>query len=233
MQSRQAGPAGRWRGEPRRRLPVQSSRQFQRLGLRLGGPGCWPGPGPSTWICLKTATISGVTVLTNAKGFTRTGLPPTRPPGPHVTGPVPPALPHRPAGRREGAARATSPFHNVVARSSVARAAHPPPSRGPRPDASRESLSRHGPGNGRGQHRPARRAGQPRHGTSGPGAGPGADPTPDHEALTLRPPALAKSPFTSALPDVHGCLLTRWTLVRHGRRCAAQVLATDCNGSAG
>jgi len=115
MQSRQAGPAGRWRGEPRRRLPVQSSRQFQRLGLRLGGPGCWPRPGPSTWICLKTATISGVTVLTNAKGFTRTGLPPTRPPGPHVTGPVPPALPHRPAGRREGAARATSPHHNVVA----------------------------------------------------------------------------------------------------------------------
>ena len=43
---------------------------------------------------------------------------------------VPLALPHRPAGRREGAARATSPFHNVVARSSVARAAHPPPAGG-------------------------------------------------------------------------------------------------------
>jgi hypothetical protein len=39
MQSRQAGRAGRWRVEPRRRLPVQSSRQLQRLGLRLGGAG--------------------------------------------------------------------------------------------------------------------------------------------------------------------------------------------------
>ena len=39
MQSRQAWPAGRWRGEPWRRLLVQSSRQLQRLGLRLGGAG--------------------------------------------------------------------------------------------------------------------------------------------------------------------------------------------------
>jgi predicted lipoprotein with Yx(FWY)xxD motif len=39
MQSRQAGPAGRWRGQPRRRLPVRSPGQFRRLGLRLAGAG--------------------------------------------------------------------------------------------------------------------------------------------------------------------------------------------------
>jgi predicted lipoprotein with Yx(FWY)xxD motif len=39
MRSRQAGPAGRWRREPRGRLPVRSSRRLQRLGLRLAGAG--------------------------------------------------------------------------------------------------------------------------------------------------------------------------------------------------
>jgi predicted lipoprotein with Yx(FWY)xxD motif len=39
MQSRQAGPAGRRRSEPRRRLPAQSSRRLWRLGLRLAGAG--------------------------------------------------------------------------------------------------------------------------------------------------------------------------------------------------
>jgi predicted lipoprotein with Yx(FWY)xxD motif len=39
MRSRQAGPTSRWRREPRGRLPVRSSRQLQRLGLRLAGAG--------------------------------------------------------------------------------------------------------------------------------------------------------------------------------------------------
>jgi predicted lipoprotein with Yx(FWY)xxD motif len=39
MQSRQAGPAGRWRGQPRGWLPVRSPGQFRRLGLRLAGAG--------------------------------------------------------------------------------------------------------------------------------------------------------------------------------------------------
>jgi predicted lipoprotein with Yx(FWY)xxD motif len=39
MQSRQARPAGRWHREPRGRLPVRSSRQLRRLGLRLAGAG--------------------------------------------------------------------------------------------------------------------------------------------------------------------------------------------------
>src|SRR5215831_2214395 len=39
MQSRQASPAGRWRGEPHRRLPAQPSRWLWRLGLRLAGAG--------------------------------------------------------------------------------------------------------------------------------------------------------------------------------------------------
>ena len=39
MQSRQARPAGRWRGQPRGRLPVRSPGQFRRLGLRLAGAG--------------------------------------------------------------------------------------------------------------------------------------------------------------------------------------------------
>jgi predicted lipoprotein with Yx(FWY)xxD motif len=39
MQSRQAGPAGRWRGQPRGRLPVRSPGQLRRLGLRLAGAG--------------------------------------------------------------------------------------------------------------------------------------------------------------------------------------------------
>jgi hypothetical protein len=45
MRSRQAGPAGRWRGEPRRRLPVRSPRQLWRLGLRLAGAGLLAGTG--------------------------------------------------------------------------------------------------------------------------------------------------------------------------------------------
>ena len=39
MQSRQAGPAGRSRGEPHRRLPARPSRRLWWLGLRLGGAG--------------------------------------------------------------------------------------------------------------------------------------------------------------------------------------------------
>src|SRR5215468_5972185 len=39
MQSRQVRPAGRWRGEPRRRRPAWPSRRHQRLGLRLAGAG--------------------------------------------------------------------------------------------------------------------------------------------------------------------------------------------------
>jgi len=50
MQSRHAGAAGR-REEPRRRLPAQSSRQLQRLGLRLAGAGSLAATGAIHWIC--------------------------------------------------------------------------------------------------------------------------------------------------------------------------------------
>jgi predicted lipoprotein with Yx(FWY)xxD motif len=39
MRSRQTRPTGRWHREPRGRLPVRSSRQLRRLGLRLAGAG--------------------------------------------------------------------------------------------------------------------------------------------------------------------------------------------------
>src|SRR5215468_302830 len=39
MQSRQVRPAGRWRGEPRRRRPAWPSHRLWRLGLRMAGAG--------------------------------------------------------------------------------------------------------------------------------------------------------------------------------------------------
>src|SRR5262245_32932169 len=39
MQSRQVRPAGRWRGEPRRRRPAWPSHRLWRLGLRVAGAG--------------------------------------------------------------------------------------------------------------------------------------------------------------------------------------------------
>ena len=106
----------------------------------------------------------------------------------------------------EGAARATSPLYRTVTPlQHVARAAHPPPCRGPRSDGQpRVCTLTAWPGGTvaaiTGQRAapadPARDEGRP-------GPGPGASPIPDHGVSTLRPSAPAKSPFTSALPDVH------------------------------
>jgi len=90
---------------------------------------------------------------------------------------------------------------------------HPPPAAGRGQMASRASPSRRGPGTVAAiTGRRGALAGPARDGR-GPGPGTGATRSRITWVSTLRRSALAISPFTSALPDVHGCLLTGWILL--------------------
>ena len=134
-------------------------------------------------------------------------------PNPHRPDPAPVTrwLVPRPVqtGRQpldEGAARATSPLcRTVTPLHHVARAAHPPPYRRPRPDGQPRVCTVTAWPGGPSRPAPASAPRQPvQRGTrADPGRARGQARSRIMGVPTLRPSAPAKSPFTSALPDVH------------------------------